>query len=187
MKVLAIADRPPKQKIVDVVSTENIELIMTLGDLEYTQIAELGAISTVPKIGVYGNHCTPGYLDELGVVNLHLKVVEIDGVILGGFEGSHRYKNDPFAKMYTQEEVVLLMKDFPYVDVFIAHSPPAGVNDESDPAHVGFTALRQYLEEKQPKYFFHGHTYPTAETLVTKFGNTEIVYVSADKILDLTL
>jgi Icc-related predicted phosphoesterase len=27
-------------------------------------------------------------------------------------------------------------------------------------AHQGFKASRSYVEEKKPKYFLHGHTYP---------------------------
>tara|TARA_B100000508_G_scaffold135564_1_gene127530 strand:- start:691 stop:1254 length:564 start_codon:yes stop_codon:yes gene_type:complete len=187
MKILAIADRPPKSPIRETVQNENIDLIITLGDLEYTQIAVVDQVTEIPKIGVYGNHCTPGYLEQLGITDLHLKTVEINGVTFGGFEGSHRYKKDQFAKMYTQEEALDLMKDFPYVDVFIAHSPPAAINDEDDPAHCGLLALRHYIDEKQPKYFFHGHTYPTADTIVKKYLNTEIVYVTADQVIDLAL
>lgn len=183
MKILAIADRPPKNSIRETVLKENIDLIITLGDLEYTQIAELDFITNIPKIGVYGNHCTPGYMEPLGITDLHLKITTINGLTFGGFEGSHRYKKDEFAKMYTQEEALELMNGFPYVDVFIAHSPPAAINDEDDPAHCGFLALRSYLDKNQPKYFLHGHTYPTQENLVTEYNGTKIIYVTADQIV----
>ncbi len=185
MKLLAIADRPPKRSISETVMEENIDLMITLGDLEDMHIAELGLIQNVPKIGVYGNHCTPGYMEQLGIINLQLKTIEIDGLTFGGFEGSHKYKNDAFAKMYTQEEATELMIDFPYVDVLIAHSPPAGINDEDSPAHQGLLALRHYLDTKRPKYFLHGHTYPTTENLVSKHGDTQIIYVTADLVVDL--
>ena len=109
MKILAIADRPPKKSIRQTVSEEKIDLIITLGDLEYTQISELDFIKDIPKIGVYGNHCIPGYIDLLGITDLHLKTTTINGLTFGGFEGSHRYKKDEFAKMYTQEEALGLM------------------------------------------------------------------------------
>lgn len=185
MKILAIADRPPRKSIREMVSDEKIELIITLGDLEYTQIAELESIKDIPKIGVYGNHCTPGYMELLGITDLHLKTTTINGLTFGGFDGSHRYKRDEFAKMYTQEEAIELMNEFPYVDVFIAHSPPDGINDEDDPAHKGLLALRQYIDRCKPKYFLHGHTYPTQENIVTEYNGTKIVYVSADQIITL--
>lgn len=185
MKILAIADRPPKKSIREIVSEEQIDLIITLGDLEYTEIAELEYIHDIPKIGVYGNHCTPGYMELLGITNLHLATTKIKGMTFGGFEGSHRYKKDEFAKMHTQDEALDLMNAFPYVDVFIAHSPPAGINDEDDPAHQGLLALRNYLDRCKSKYFLHGHTYPTQEKLVTEYNGTQIIYVTADYVMTL--
>jgi len=98
---LCIADRPPQKSIGDWVQEYTIDLIITLGDLEYLQIVELGQITNIPKIGVYGNHCTPGYMADLGIINLHLQTFEFNGIRFGGFEGSPRYKNDPYAKMYS--------------------------------------------------------------------------------------
>ena len=88
--------------------------------------------------------------------------------------------------MYTQEEATVLFKDFPYVDVLLVHCPPYGVNDEpNELAHQGFKVLREYVEQKKPKYLLHGHTYPTAENMVTRLGDTQIIYIYQDKIIDL--
>ena len=184
MKILAIADRPPRKGLKDLVTKENIDLIVTLGDLEYQQIAELKSID-VPKLGVYGNHCSGTYFNDLGIQNMHLQTFEFGGLIFGGFEGSNKYKDDEYAKMYTQDQARELLKDFPYVDIFLSHSPPKGINDEDDVAHVGFEALRTYVLEKRPKYFFHGHTYPKKGDEVTRLGNTEIIYVQGDRIVNI--
>lgn len=181
---LCIADRPPQKKIRDRVKEFPIDLIITLGDLEYLQIVELGHINNIPKIGVYGNHCTPGYMEDLGIINLHLQTFEFKGLLFGGFEGSPRYKNDSYAKMYTEDEATNLIQQLPYVDVLISHSPPKGINDEDDPAHIGFQALRSYLEEQHPHYFLHGHTYPKPEALLTKFLTTQIIYVNGDQLVE---
>jgi hypothetical protein len=183
--ILAIADRPPKTSIPEILNTNPIDVVITLGDLDLVQIIELAHITSIPKLGVYGNHCSGNYFADLGIKNMHLQTFEHKGLIFGGFEGSVRYKNDPYAKMYTQEEAEVLLKNLPYVDVLICHSPPFGINDESDPAHQGFKSLRKYIEEKKPKYLLHGHTYPTEHTLITKFLDTEIIYVHADKIISL--
>jgi len=186
MKVLAIADRAPRESIKSLVEKYSIELICTLGDLDYFSLKELQYINHIPKIGVYGNHCSGTYFESLGIINMHLRTFEYKGLIFGGFEGSVRYKENPYAKMYTQEEAYELLKDFPYVDVMLAHSPPYGINDEpEDIAHQGFKALRDYIENKKPKYFLHGHTYPTKENIVTKFMETQIIYVYGEKIIDL--
>jgi uncharacterized protein len=189
MKILAIADRPPKEKIKTILANNpDIEIICTLGDLDYFSLRELQEINTIPKIGVYGNHCSGNYFDDLGIKNMHLTTFEHNGVVFGGFEGSVRYKNDRYAKMYTQEEASELLKDFPAVDVMLVHAPPYGVNDEpEETAHQGFKALCVYLEKQNPKYLLHGHTYPKDSELVTKYQQTEIIYIYADKIVNLSL
>ncbi len=186
MKILAIADRPPREKIEAILSKSPVGMICTLGDLEQSELAGLDTITHIPKLGVYGNHCSGMYFEPLGIANMHLKTFEFGGLIFGGFEGCVRYKNTPYSKMYTQEEATELLKDFPYVDVLLVHCPPYGVNDEPDEiAHQGFKALREYVLDKKPKYLLHGHTYPTEQTMMTKLGDTEIIYVHQDKIIEL--
>lgn len=185
MKILAISDRPPREKIKAILDKNPVEVICLLGDLDQFSLQELQDITNLPKVGVYGNHCSGRYFDPLGIANMHLKTFEFGGLVFGGFEGCVRYKSDPYAKMYTQEEAAELLKDFPRVDVILVHCPPYGVNDESEVAHQGFKALREYVLQKKPKYLLHGHTYPTAENMITKLGDTEIIYVYEDKLIDL--
>jgi len=186
MKILVIADRPPRESIKLILKNNPVDLICTLGDLDLFCLAELEEITNIPKIGVYGNHCSGTYFERLGILNMHLKTFEYQGLIFGGFEGCVRYKNDPYAKMYTQEEASELLKDFPKVDVMLSHCPPYGINDDKDDLpHQGFKALREYVEQNKPKYLLHGHTYPEADNLVKKFAETEIIYVFEDKIISI--
>lgn len=186
MVILAISDRPSKSSILSLIEKHQVDLVCTLGDLDYFSLQELQKVTNIPKIGVYGNHCSGNYFNSLGIYNLHLKTFEHTGITFGGFEGSIRYKESAYAKMYIQEEAKELLKDFPTVDVFLAHSPPYGINDEpTSPSHQGLIALREYIDKKKPKYFLHGHTYPTKENLVEKYGDTNIVYVYEDKIIEI--
>ena len=186
MKVLAIADRAPKESIRTILDREqNVDLICTLGHLDYFSLVELKDIHNIPKIGVYGNHCSGSYFEELGIKNMHLTTFEYKGLVFGGFEGSVRYKNDPYAPMYTQEEATDMLTDFPKVDVMLCHCPPFGINDEEEVAHQGFKALRDYIEKHKPNYLLHGHTYPSEKNLVTQYQETKIIYVFADKIANL--
>jgi hypothetical protein len=186
MRILAIADRPPKTPIRETLEKESIDLIVTLGDLDLIQIRELAGIQHIPKFGVYGNHCSGNYFGDLGIVNMHLHTAEHQGIRFGGFEGCVRYKESSWAKMYTQEEAIGLLRTFPPVDVLLAHSPPIGINDDpEDQAHVGFTALRDYLDREKPRYLFHGHTYPSKESLVTSYKETQIEYVYGDRIIEI--
>ncbi|MBT4153648.1 MAG: metallophosphoesterase [Candidatus Magasanikbacteria bacterium] len=186
MNILAIADRAPKQSILEIVRTQPIDIICTLGDLDFFALQELQQITDIPKLGVYGNHCSGNYFDQLGITNMHLNTFEYKGMTFGGFEGSLRYKESKYAIMYTQEEAREMLKDFPHVDIMLAHSPPQDINDEPDSSsHKGLLGLREYIEYKSPKYFLHGHTYPTADTLVKTYLDTNIIYVFEEAILTL--
>lgn len=188
MKILAIADRFPQKNIKATLAQYPIELIITLGDLDYSELAELKSITDIPKIGVYGNHCSGTYMEPLGIRNMHLATFSYGGLTFGGFEGSVRYKSSPYAKMYSQEEAYKLLEGYPRVDVMLAHCPPYGINDEpGELAHEGFRALREYVEEKRPQHFLHGHTYPTEADIVRRFAGTEIIYVYESKVIDLLL
>jgi Icc-related predicted phosphoesterase len=186
MTILALADQPPSRSVKQILAENRIDLICTLGDFEQSQLQELASVTTIPKIGIYGNHCSGMYFGPLGIKNMHLATFEFGGLTFGGFEGCVRYKQSVYAKMYTQEEATELLKDFPRVDVLLTHCPAFGINDEPDEvAHQGFKALRVYLETKKPAYHFHGHTYPPANQLVTSFGETKIVYVTGEKIVSI--
>jgi len=185
VRILAIADRNPGIDLIATVSDLAIDIIVTLGDLERHDLLQLAQITHIPKIGVYGNHCSGNYMEELGIINMHLKTLEYGGISFGGLQGCVRYKENPDAIMSTQEETWTMMQNFPRVDIFITHCPPRGVNDEDEVAHQGFDALRAYIETKKPNALLHGHTYPTEETMIRKFDQTEIVYVHKSRIVEL--
>lgn len=183
MKILALADRRPKINVAETVQAEGIDLIITLGDFAREDLLPLVQVATVPKIGIYGNHCSGTYMEEMGIWDMHLKVWDFNGLRFGGFQGCVRYKEAPDAIMCTQEEANQMMAGFPKVDIFICHCPPRGINDEEEIAHQGFDALRGYIDKQPPKMLMHGHTYPTEETVVKQHGPTKIEYVFEHKII----
>ena len=185
MKALVIADRNPDINFAEVIQQNGIDIVITLGDLERHDLLGLTLVGGIPKIGVYGNHCSGNYMDEIGIVNMHNTTWEYKGLSFGGIQGSVRYKDNPDAIMFTQEEASGLLADFPGVDVFISHCPPRGINDEDELAHQGFEGLRRYIERTPPKVLLHGHTYPSEDSLVTQHGPTKIEYVYKWRIVDL--
>jgi Icc-related predicted phosphoesterase len=186
MKVLAISDKNPLIDIKSVVNQEGIELIITLGDLIREDLLPLASIKDIPKIGVYGNHDSGTYMPELGIWDMHRKIWEYKGLRFGGFQGCVRYKENPDAIMYTQEEAEKLMTGFPPVDIFLSHCPPYGINDEPEEvAHQGFRALRSYLDNYHPKVWFHGHTYPSEQDIVRQYQSTRIEYVFRYRVIEI--
>jgi predicted phosphodiesterase len=185
MRALVIADRGPGIDFRNIIDENGIDLVITLGDLERHDLLGLVGIKDIPKIGVYGNHCSGNYMPELGILNLHMATWDFHGVKFGGFQGCVRYKENPDAIMYTQGEATAMLTQFPQVDIFICHCPPRGVNDEDELSHQGFDGLRQYVLQMRPKVLLHGHTYPTEDTMVRKLDLTRVEYVHKWRIVAL--
>lgn len=181
MKILAISDRAP-DNLRETLANDYFDLIITLGDLSYFDIKEL-EFTNIPKIGVYGNHCTRGYMELLGIKNMHLTTFEFGGMTFGGFEWCVRYKPGNHV-MYTQYEATEMLKNFPKVDVFLSHCPPRGINDNDDEPHHGFDAIRSYLDVHSPKILMHGHTYDYWN-FVSKYKNTQIFYIEKERIIEI--
>ncbi len=184
MKALVIADRGPGINLVETARDEAVDMVITLGDLERHDILGLQQITWIPKIGVYGNHCSGNYMGELGIINMHMGTWEYGGMKFGGFQGCVRYKENPDAIMCTQEEASAMLAHFPPVDVFLCHCPPRGINDEAEVAHQGFDGLRDYIDRTPPKILMHGHTYPTDETITRQHGPTRIEYVHKWRVVE---
>lgn len=185
MKILAISDRPIKEGLAQRVLDNQIDLIITAGDFSIQELEQLRGINHIPKIGVYGNHCTRGYMAELGIINLHLSKFEYQGFSFTGFEGCVRYKDSESSPMWTQDEANELVKSMPVAHIIVSHCPPFGINDNQDTAHIGFYALLSYLKQNQPKYWFHGHTYPDPATMIHQFDNTKIFFTDPEIIVEI--
>ena len=185
MKTLVLADRRPNIDLVQTIKTEGIELVISLGDFAREDLLPLELVKHIPKIGVYGNHCSGTYMEEIGILNLHAATWQYGGKTFAGLQGCVRYKSNPYAIMYTQDEVYDILANYPQVDIFITHCPPRGINDEDNIAHQGFDALLDYIDKKPPKILLHGHTYPNEENIIRQHGPTKIEYTYGYQIIEI--
>lgn len=183
MRLLALADEPPPADPVELVAANAPDVVVTLGDLAPDWIASL-ADADVPCIGVHGNHDGVDDLTPLGIRDLHHRRIKIGGWGFVGFEGCVRY--GPGLHQYTQDQAAVIASDLPPADVLICHGPPYGVNDEpDDPAHVGFHALREWIDNHEPLYLLHGHTTPDPRRRVHRVGPTTVEWVRGARVLEL--
>jgi len=173
---------------------KDVDLIIGCGDLDYYYLEFLVSSLDAPLFYVRGNHdkvveysgpvqrTAPG-----GGVNLHRTIVNHQGLLLAGVEGSLRYRPGLF--QYTQGEMWqhvlslapgLILNKLRYgrfLDVFVSHAPPQGVHDEDDLPHQGIKAFRWLVDVFQPAYYFHGHVhlYRPDDPRMTRLGKTNII------------
>lgn len=179
MKILHYSDK--KSPIFDKLYSE-CDILVATGDLKVFDFGNL-LFSSVrkPAFGVYGNHCSGKYFDELGITNLHNTIKKDHGLLWGGFQGCLQYKTSGI--FFTEEEANSFSKTFPYVDILLLHAGPKGMlDDPSDSVHIGSEAIANYIRTKQPSYVFCGHQYSNAEMVI---GKTKLIRTYEARIIEI--
>jgi len=162
---------------------QQIDLLISLGDLMDQSIYRaIELYRPAHVLAVRGNHDQSEPFPQ-AIIDLHLQVTEINGLLFAGFNGCWKYKEQG-SYLYTQEQASRLLNNYPSVDVFIAHNSPWGVHEMDKDVHQGFEAFINYIERVQPRYFFHGHQHVNQ---VTRIGNTEVVGVYGEIEMDLSI
>ena len=184
MRVLALADKRPPCDPVQMARQCGVDAVFCLGDLDRAWIESLGDLK-LPLLGVHGNHDPEHVLRDLAIEDLHLRRTQLGGgITVAGFEGCVRYRRG--AHQYTQREARRLVRHLPAADVLISHCPPAGINDDpDDAAHLGFEALRDWVDRHRPRHLLHGHTHPLPGQVADRYGDTRVHWVSGAQTVDL--
>jgi uncharacterized protein len=173
---------------------KDIELVIGCGDLPYFYLEYILSSLNVPLFYVRGNHDKViEYSGEAqraapaGGTDLHCRVVNYQGLLMAGVEGSLRYRPGHF--QYSQSEMwVHVLSMVPalfmnhlrfgrYLDIFVTHAPPQGIHDMPDLPHQGIKAFRWLLKVFKPTYQFHGHIhlYRPDAVYQTLFEQTQII------------
>jgi hypothetical protein len=184
----------------------DVDLILGCGDLTYYYLEFVVSMLDVPLYFVRGNHSNqveytmvgPKIKPE-GGTNLHRRVINHQGLIMAGVEGSLRYREGPF--QYSQTEMWLhVVRLLPRLltnrvsrgralDIFVSHAPPWGIHDQPDLPHQGIKAFRWLIETCKPSYHFHGHIHVYRQDVqtVTRHGSTMVIntYGFAETIVPL--
>ncbi len=184
----------------------DVDLVLGCGDLPFYYLEFVVSMLDKPLYYVPGNHdhrkqsMSDGRVVNRaeGCVNLDGKTLHHGDLLLAGLGGSIRYRPDS-DNMYTEMEmnvraaalaVPLLanrLRRGRYLDILVTHSPPRGIHDRDDPAHVGFDTFRSFMLRFKPRFLLHGHAhiYRRDEQTVTMFGETQVINVYPYRVIDL--
>lgn len=162
---------------------EQADVLIATGDLTLFDFGTLAMRpAKKPAFGVYGNHDSGTYLEELGIINLHNQVYEYAGMTWGGWQGCLRYKRGG-GPQFAEEEALVWSQSFPAVDVLLLHAGPKDMlDDPSDSVHIGSAAVKNYVLTKQPRFVFCGHQYSHAELSV---ANTSLFRTYGARLIEL--
>lgn len=181
-----------------------IDLVLGCGDLPYDYLDYVATSVGAPLRAVHGNHDQPPEENDDPAmrvwwdgIDLHGRVVDLNGALIAGLQGSPRYSRGPY--QYSELEMWLqILRLLPslfvnrirrgrFLDVLVTHAPPRGIQDQPDQTHRGFAALRWFLREFRPRFHLHGHThiYDARTVTTTQFGYTTVVNAYGVKTIEL--
>lgn len=197
MKLLALSDTVDERVYSEhlLENYSEADVVIGCGDLPYDYLEYVVTIMGRPVLYVHGNHDPKPLHTAYGTTQtgpggcdpLDDRIRLVQGTLFMGLGGSIRYSRE-VAYQYTEGEMRwrvarllprLLMNRVRYgryVDVVVAHSPPHGIHDGTDPAHVGFRTFLSLMRRFRPRLLLHGHLHrPQAET--TRYSDTLVMGV----------
>ncbi len=157
-----------------------IEFVLSLGDVPFHILQEIFDVFTQPIYAVKGNHDPTGPFPEC-VEDIHRKIVQQRNWVIGGYHGAPSSKPTG-AYEWDDAKAGFELNHFPYVDIFITHAPVFRITDQPDSVHEGSQSLRRYIEDKQPRYVYHGHVYSEIGAML---GESAVVSVFGAKVVTL--
>jgi len=196
MKVLAVSDVVVSRIYSPLIRSiyGDVDCVFGCGDLPYYYLEYIVSALDKPVFYVRGNHSQVVEYAEYGpskypcgAVDLHGKVIQYEGLLLAGVEGSVRYRKGGY--QYTQSQMWWNVFDLVpgffrnrlqfgrYLDVFISHASPWGIHDQTDLPHQGIKAFLWLLKVFKPEYHFHGHIHVFRPDTVTRtwYQNTWVI------------
>jgi len=210
MKILALSDQVVEHLYSPLVKERfgDVDLVVGCGDLPAYYLDYIVSMLNVPLSLVPGNHDLPvvsqnsdqhpgSRVGPRELTNIDGTAVREQGLLLAGLGGSIRYRPDG-VHQYTQAEMtgrVLALaprlcwnriRHGRFLDILITHSPPRGIHDAEDPAHVGFEAFNRFIACFRPCYLLHGHShvYRRGAVTTTQMGPTTIINVYPYRVIE---
>src|ERR671917_1127441 len=166
---------------------EGVEAVISCGDLPFDYLEYVITFLGVPVYYVLGNHdpAPDGPERPGGCTPLDGRVVDAGDVVLAGLSGSRLYSGGP--NQYTERQMrrralalsarisCRRLAGRPRPQVFVAHSPPFGLGDGEDQAHIGFESFLSLIDLHEPSLWLHGHVhlYGPEVQRVTHRGETK--------------
>ena len=196
IKILSVSDviKPSLFQHSTSGSFADVDLILSCGDLPPEYLSLLAHSFNAPLYYVSGNHDIR-YKDkppEPGL-NLHGRLISLEGINVVGLEGSHWYNGGPY--QYSEDQMGSMIRRMRPklwwrggVDVVVTHAPPRHIHDAEDPCHRGFECFGRLIEKYQPQYFIHGHIHRTFDDhtdRITVVGKTKVVNTYGYNILEI--
>ncbi len=196
MKILTISDEecPALWDYYVPGRLKEYDLILSCGDLKASYLSFLVTMGRCPVLYVHGNHDIHYSMNPPeGCDCIDGHIVVYHGLRILGLGGCRQYHPGPH--QYTEEAMRKRIKKLRWklkrlggVDIVVTHAPPQDLGDADDPAHWGFAALRELLDEYHPQFLIHGHVHMSYGHNIPReieYNGTRIINASERYVIDI--
>lgn len=182
MKILVISDEESRMLSEFYIENkfDDISFVLSAGDLPHTYLQTIKSNLKKPLFYVQGNHdiYKPKFFDK---ENIEWMVKECCGIRILGIgcrkrNGQILNENEMERKL---ERVYRQVRNKKHIDIIIAHYPALGIGDGQDKAHIGYSAIKDFIEKIKPTYFVYGHNHLNYGNGERTIKNNDIVYLNA--------
>ncbi|MCD8301145.1 MAG: metallophosphoesterase family protein, partial [Clostridiales bacterium] len=186
MRIMAISDQesPALWDHYNANPIDDVDLIVSCGDLDPRYLSFLVTCSNLPLIYVHGNHDAKyNSIPPEGCICIDDMVYVHDGIRFLGLGGCYPYKEGEY--MYSESEMKRRIQKVSWqlrrlggFDVLVTHAPARGLGDEDDLPHRGYKAFYPLLDKYRPAYMIHGHVHKQYDYLLkreNRYGGTTII------------
>ena len=168
------------------------DLILSAGDLKSEYLRFLVTMARCPVLYVHGNHDGHYETDPPeGCDCIDDEIVLVNGLRILGLGGCLKYRHAPhhYTEAQMRSRITRLkwqIRRMGGVDIVLTHAPPRGLGDGEDVAHWGFEALKEFLDQYQPRYLIHGHVHLCygGSQRVRRYGATTLVNACQRYVLE---
>ena len=174
MKLLIFSDIHGDKKALEQLMEIEADYYFAAGDLANwgRGLEQLGPIMQRRASRMYvipGNHESESdiaaFCRQYGFRNFHGQKIDIEGYAVAALGYSNPTPFDTPGE-YSEEELGRRLESFSTLDplVLICHAPPKGTKLDRvrEGAHFGSTAVREFIDRRQPEYFYCGHIHEAA-------------------------
>ena len=208
MKILALSDATDGRVHSSHIHRNygDVDLAVGCGDLPIYYLEFVAEALNKPVLYVRGNHDTEAELTSDGQRRtipgggrlIDDRIEYVHNLLFLGLGGSVRYRPHA-AQQFSETQmwlriarllpslIVTRLRHGRFVDIVVAHSPPAGIDDMSDRAHTGFKAFLSLMAWLKPRYFLHGHveSWLTGGEKERFFLTTKVINVNPVYVLEI--
>lgn len=134
------------------------DVILLLGDFSFRDLERLTMVLPYKKtFGILGDQDLKNIYHRFGIQTLGQTIIDVNGFLIAGVDGSIKYKEDKNYCLLTHTESIEITKQMKPAHILISHDQPYFSELQLHPHQKGLVGLSTYIYKNHVPLNIHGH------------------------------